>query len=283
MPTIFRFLTALALLATVAGSPALPDTAGDALKAQREQFLAARKALQNRDAQRFRQIAGQLRVYPLYSYLEYMELRQRISHADSGEINRFLETWADQPVSKRLQQAWLYSLARQRRWQQFLEYYDGSGSVKLQCHALQARLETGDTKDIAADIIPLWLVGKSQLDACDPAFKYLYEKGLVSDALRWERIRLAMQNNQPALADWLARKLPAKDAAWVKLWRRAHSNPSATLKNPRLDMNKAVVHDIILHALRRLARFDPEQAHRKWESIRTGYSFTDEQRGSVER
>ena len=283
MPTIFRFLTALALLATVAGSPALPDTAGDALKAQREQFLAARKALQNRDAQRFRQIAGQLRDYPLYSYLEYMELRQRISHADSGEINRFLETWADQPVSKRLQQAWLYSLARQRRWQQFLEYYDGSGSVKLQCHALQARLETGDTKDIAADIIPLWLVGKSQLDACDPAFKYLYEKGLVSDALRWERIRLAMQNNQPALADWLARKLPAKDAAWVKLWRRAHSNPSATLKNPRLDMNKAVVHDIILHALRRLARFDPEQAHRKWESIRTGYSFTDEQRGSVER
>jgi soluble lytic murein transglycosylase len=283
MPTIFRFLTALALLATVAGSPALPDTAGDALKAQREQFLAARKALQNRDAQRFRKIAGQLRGYPLYSYLEYMELRQRISHADTGEIDRFLKTWADQPVSKRLKQAWLYSLARQRRWQQFLEYYDVSGSVKLQCHALQARLETGDTKDIAADIIPLWLVGKSQLDACDPAFKYLYEKGLVSDELRWERIRLAMQNNQPALADWLARKLPARDADWVKLWRRAHSNPSATLKNPRLDMNKAVVHDIILHALRRLARFDPEQAHRKWESIRTGYSFTDEQRGSVER
>ena len=48
-------------------------------------------------------------------------------------------------------------------------------------------------------------------------------------------------------------------------------------------MNKTVVHDIILHALRRLARFDPEQAHRKWESIKTGYSFTDEQRGSVER
>jgi len=283
MPTIFRFLSALFLLVAVAGSPAQPDTSRDMLKTQREQFLAARKALQNRDTKRFRQLAGQLRDYPLYSYLEYMELRQRISRAGNSEIDRFLETWADQPVSKRLKRAWLYSLARRQRWQQLLEYYDGSGGVELQCHALQARIKTGDTKDIAADIIPLWRVGKSQPDACDPAFKYLYDNDHISDELRWERIRLAMQNNQPALADWLARKLPAKDAAWVKLWRNAHSNPSATLKNPRLDMNKAVVHDIILHALRRLARFDPEQAHRKWESIRTGYSFTDEQRGSVER
>jgi soluble lytic murein transglycosylase len=283
MPKIFRFLTALALLITVAGSPAEPDATRDLLKTQRKQFLAARMALQNRDPQGFRKIAAQLHDYPLYSYLEYMELRQRISRAGSSEIDRFLETWADQPVSKRLQRVWLYSLARQRRWPQFLEYYDGSGGVRLQCHALQARIETGDTKDIAADIIPLWRVGKSQHDACDPAFKYLYDKGHISDALRWERIRLAMENNQPALARWLARKLPAKDADWVTLWRTAHRNPSATLKNPRLDMNKAVAHDIILHALRRLARFDPEQAHRKWESIRTGYSFTDEQRGSVER
>jgi len=78
MPTIFRFLTAFFLLATVAGSPAQPDTTLDALKTQREQFLAARKAVQNRDTKRFRQIAGQLRDYPLYSYLEYMELRQRM-------------------------------------------------------------------------------------------------------------------------------------------------------------------------------------------------------------
>jgi soluble lytic murein transglycosylase len=224
-----------------------------------------------------------LRDYPLYSYLEYTELRERISSAGTSEIDRFLETWADQPVSKRLKQAWLYSLARQRRWQQFLEYYDGTSLVTLQCYALQARLETGDTKDIAADIIPLWRVGKSQPDSCDPAFKYLYDKGHINDELRWERIRLAMQNNQPALAGWLARKLPAKDASWVDLWRAAHSNPSATLKNPRLNMNKAVARDIILHALRRLARFDPEQAHRTWESIRTGYTFTDAQRGAVER
>jgi soluble lytic murein transglycosylase len=283
MPTIFRFLAALVLLGAVGGSPAQPDADEDSLQAQRKQFLAARKALESRDTQRFRQLAGELRDYPLYSYLEYMDLRQRISRAGKGEVDLFLKTWADQPVSKRLKQAWLYSLARQRRWQQFLDYYDGSGGVELQCHALQARIKTGDTKDIAADIIPLWRVGKSQPDACDPAFKYLYDNDHISDELRWERIRLAMQNNQPALADWLARKLPATDAAWVKLWRNAHSNPSATLKNPRLDINKTVVHDIILHALRRLARFDPEQAHRKWESIKTGYSFTDEQRGSVER
>ena len=218
MPKIIRLLIVLALLATVAGSPAQTDPSPDVLKVQRERFLAARKALQNRDTERFRQIAQQLRDYPLYSYLEYTELRERIKRAGTSEIDRFLETWADQPVSKRLKQTWLYSLARQQRWQQFLEYYDGSSLVTLQCYALQARLETGDTKDIAADIIPLWRVGKSQPDSCDPVFKYLYDKGHISDELRWERIRLAMQNNQPALAGWLARKLPETDAGWVALW-----------------------------------------------------------------
>jgi soluble lytic murein transglycosylase len=115
MPTIFRFLIALALLATVAVSPAETDPSLDVLKLQRERFLAARKALQHRDTERFRQIAQQLRDYPLYSYLEYTELRERISSAGTSEIDRFLETWADQPVSKRLKQTWLYSLARQRR------------------------------------------------------------------------------------------------------------------------------------------------------------------------
>ncbi|UCC56430.1 MAG: transglycosylase SLT domain-containing protein [Gammaproteobacteria bacterium] len=283
MPAIIRFLTALALLFAVNGGLTQADASREELKVQRERFLAARKALQQRDIERFRQIAQQLRDYPLYSYLEYMELRERLNRAGTDEIDRFLESWADQPVSKRLKQSWLYSLARQKRWQQFLEYYDGSSLVTLQCYALQARLETGDTKDIGADIIPLWLVGKSQADSCDPVFKYLYDKDLISDELRWERIRLAMQNNQPALAGWLARKLPATDASWVNLWREAHSNPSSTLKNPRLNMNKAIAHNIILHALRRLARFDPGHAHRIWESIRTGYSFTDTQRGSVER
>jgi len=283
MPPIFRLLAVLVLLAVVSGTPTQADTPPNDLQVQREQFLEARAALQAHDMEHYRQIAPQLRHYPLYSYLQYMDLRTRLRQASTTEIDRFLKTWADQPVSKRLKQTWLYSLAHQRRWPLFLKYYDGSGYVELQCYALQARLETGDTKDIAGDIIPLWRVGKSQPDACDPAFTYLYNKGLISDELRWDRIRLAIQNNRPALAKWLARKLPAKDADWVALWRNAQSNPSATLKNPRLDVDKAVAREIILHALRRLARFDPEQAHHKWESIRTGYAFTDGQRGSVER
>jgi soluble lytic murein transglycosylase len=283
MTMIFRFVNVFVLLLAVTGSPAQTDISTDELEVQRERFLAARKALQQRDTKEFRQITQELRDYPLYSYLEYMELRERLDRAGTEEIDRFLERYADQPVSKRLKQSWLYSLARRKRWQQFLEYYDGSSLVTLQCYALQARLETGDTKDIGADIIPLWLVGKSRPDSCDPVFQYLYDKDLISDELRWQRIRLAMQNNQPALAGWLARKLPEMDASWVSLWREAHSNPSATLKNPRLNMNKAVAHDIILHALRRLARFDPGQAHRTWEPIRNGYSFTDAQRGSLER
>ena len=287
MPYLLRLLTAITLLAAVSSGLArpdpVPDPMPDPMKAERKLFLEARKALHANQKTRFEQLAAQLQDYPLYSYLQFEELRNRLSRASEEEITRFLKTWADQPVSKRLRQSWLYNLAHHRRWELFLEHYEKSSSVSLQCYALRARLNTGDKQGIVEEIIPLWLVGKSQEKSCDPLFKYLYDGDHITDELLWQRIRLAMKNNQLSLAAYLARKLPAADEAWVKLWQKAHRNPSTTLKNSRLNMNKAIVREIILHALMRIARYDPAQAHNKWESIKSGYSFTADDRGTVER
>ncbi len=278
MPQIPRFLTALFLLAVI--SPAAAKTGS--LEAQRQLFVEARNALNNSQLERYRELAGRLRDYPLYAYLQFEELRTRLSRAEEAEVTDYLDTYPDHPLNKRLREAWLYTLARNQRWKPFLRHYRPSGSVSLQCYALQARLATGRRQGIADDILPLWLVGKSQPKACDPLFKYLQDGGHLTADLLWQRIRLAMQNNRPSLAGYLARRLPAKDRDWVTLWRKAHSNPSSTLKDPRLDRDSPRTREISVHALRRLARFDAEQAHEAWQAIKGQYAFSDAQRRSVE-
>jgi len=278
-PSMLRILTALVLSAAVTTCLAKPAP----LNEQREQFLKARKALQNQQLGRYRELAEQLRDYPLYPYLQYAELRTRLATASEQEVTRFLKTHADLPLGTLLQRAWLNSLARQQRWKLFLKHYRMPQPVELQCYALQARLQTGDRQGIEKDILPLWLVGKSQPDPCDPVFEYLYASDYLSDELVWQRIRLAMKNNRTSLAGYLARRLPDSGEQWVALWRQAHSNPSATLRNPRLEDDTPLTREIILHALRRLARFDPVQAREKWQVIGAGYDFDDAQRGAFER
>jgi soluble lytic murein transglycosylase len=278
MPQIPRFLTAIILLAGISAVPAKTEP----LETQRRLFIEARTSLNNNQLGRYRELAGRLQDYPLYAYLQFEELRTRLNRASEEEITNFLDSYPDHPLNKRLRQAWLYALARNQRWKLFLRHYQPSESVSLQCYALQARLATGRKQGIAADILPLWRVGKSQPKACDPLFKFLQDEGHLTSELLWQRIRLAMQNNRPSLAGYLARRLPKKEQDWVTLWRKAHSNPSSTLKDARLERDSPRTREIIVHALRRLARFNAEQAHTTWEAIRSNYLFSDEQRRSVE-
>ncbi|MDH3561698.1 MAG: transglycosylase, partial [Gammaproteobacteria bacterium] len=138
----------------------------DALVAQRQLFIEALNSLNNNQLKRYRELGSRLQNYPLYAYLQFEELRTRLSRADAAEITNFLDTYPDHPLNNRLRQAWLYSLARNQRWELFLKHYQPTESVSLQCYALQARLATGRKEGLADDILPLWLVGKSQPKAC---------------------------------------------------------------------------------------------------------------------
>ena len=279
MPRKYRLFTSLIVILVAASAMA----ASDPLDKQREQFIEARKALEQKQSARYRELATGLESYPLYPYLEFDALRQRLGDASEGEVLDFIERRTDMPLAGRLKSLWLYTLASQRRWELFLKHYTGSKNATMQCYALRARLNTGDRKGLVDEALALWTVGKSQPKACDPLFDWLYAGNHISDEVTWQRIRLAMAKGQTSLAKFLAKRLPAKEADWVTLWRQAHRNPSDTLRDPRLNQNSGFARDIIRHAIRRIARSDAMHAHRKWESLKGGYSFTPEERGSLER
>jgi len=247
--------------------------AGDSLQDQRDRFLEARDALAARKLDEFRDLEASLRDYPLYPYLQYWYLRDRLIPANRKAIERYIQRYADQPTGALLRRAWLYKLASAHDWQAFLSLYQGDQPVALRCYRLQARLATGKKSQVTADALQLWMVGHSQDDACDPVFRYLENSGAITDALRWQRIRLAIEGGNLSLAEYLAKPLPEPERDWLPLWRAAYARPARLLDSGKLQADNPHTREIILYALHRLARSDVDYAHDRWLEIRPHYHF----------
>lgn len=255
----------------------------DSLAADRALFLKAHKALNEHRFRDYRKLEKQLRDYPLYPYLEFWDMRGNLQHVSNEDIAAFIERYQGDSVSARMRQSWLYQLARQQDWKTFLEVYTGNQPVTLQCYRLQAQIKTGQKQGLADAALKLWLVGKSQVKNCDPVFKYLEDNKLITDELRWQRIRLAMQSGNPSLARYLAKPLPEEDRAWVELWREARQQPAKTLDSPELKKDSAHAREIILYSVRRISQSNADLAFKKWAQLKPRYAFTAAETGELEK
>lgn len=280
-PAIRLFIYFVGLLTAASAAAGIVDS--DSYRDDRALFLKADKALDENRAGDYQRLAEQLQDYPLYPYLQFRELRARLKKADPDEISTFIERHKNDPLGWRLRQAWLYALAKQRDWPQFLAAWHGTQPVKLQCYKLQAQIKTGQTAGLVEHALELWMVGKSQEKACDPVFSYLEDNNKITRDLLWQRIRLAMNSGNTGLARYLAKRLPERDAAWVTLWRAARAKPARTLESAELNKDTPEAREIILYSIRRIARTDADQAHRKWEKLKPRYRFTQEESAQLEK
>jgi len=264
------------------------------LNKQRQLFQQATKALNTNQVTQFNKLKEQLDGYPLQPYLVYLYLQHRLDHLDSAVIADFINQYQDTFFAERLRTRWLAKLAQKKQWSLYLDFYQPTDSSAQQCTYLQALLNTGNQK-LAFERLPnLWLVPRSQDKACDPVFRTYQDKGLLTDALRWQRIELALQHNQYSLAKYLAKSLNnnGEANAWIELWKNAHSNPLAALqklpstvrssKTVSLTQDSTMSRNIIAHALERLARKSTEQAFNAWLRIEPAYQFSSQQKQQIQ-
>ncbi|MEX0951644.1 MAG: hypothetical protein WDZ86_05125, partial [Gammaproteobacteria bacterium] len=228
----------------------------------------------------FQQLARQLKDYPLYVYLRYDELRPRLARAEDAEILEFLEQYPDFPHADSVRQAWLQRLAHHGRWTMYLEHFGDQQGAKLRCLKLQAQIKTGSMDGFADTAKDLWLVGKSQIDECDPVFAHMRQTGLLDDELILERLRLALANNQTGLANYLTRQLSGDAQNRARHWISMHQNPDAGTANPILADNLRA-RELLTYGIRRLARINLDRALQRWPLLQKDYTFTPEQQHQV--
>jgi soluble lytic murein transglycosylase len=92
-----------------------------------------------------------------------------------------------------------------------------------------------------------------------------------------------MQQGNPSLALYLAKKLSAEDLAWVELWRDARNRPVQMLDSPQLKKDSPHAREIILYSVRRIASSNADLSYEKWAQLKPRYKFSDAEIAELEK
>jgi soluble lytic murein transglycosylase len=181
----------------------------------------------------------ELRSYILYDYLIATRLRQALQAAAGPaldtRIEQFLTAHAGEPVATDLRHDWLVSLAARGRWDWFLPRASNLSDPLLRCQRLAGRLAQGVPGDseraaFVSEALALWAEPLQQPAACDGAFNWLRDQGLLTPTLTEARVRAALATGNVALALQLSAALPAMQSAPLLQWARLLQSPAATLR-----------------------------------------------------
>lgn len=245
-------------------------------------FWEAKQALQQGNDARFGRYVAQLHDYPLYPYLIYWRLQRRLSHELPLTIEAYLNQYGDLPIASQLRDNWLYKLAKQRRWEDYLRFYQPTDNDVLRCYFHYAQYKTGDVKAAWAGAKSLWLVGYSQDDACNPLFNAWQKAGGITNKLLLKRIELVMLNRDAALANHLARPLHPAQLHALTLWQLAYDNPSLLFSKTLREDNE-FNRTIIFRTLQYRAKRSPRSTMAQWKKLESKYAFTPDQHTAITR
>lgn len=245
---------------------------------QRRDYAAAQEALLSGNLARYRVLRQRLDTYVLRGYLDYEDLRRRLASAGAPEVHAFLENNTQTPGSDALRKKWLRLLAARGDWENFhRNFRDVEDDPELSCLRLQNLLRSSEAPlTLMNEIGELWRTGKRLPAACNPVFAAWKKAGHLTADRVWERIRLAMENRRPSLAEELAHYLDPGERVWVARWIAMHHNPPAELDRLRYPLETPVARMVVRHGIVRLAMRDPAEAVRRWQAIKERHQLFGE-------
>ena len=250
------------------------STAGADLHAQRQSFLDAEVAFIKGNQEQFCNFLAELKDYPLYPYLVFMDIRENIGLGREKEILSFISEYQSSPLSGQLRQSWLNYLAAGNQWRRLVRDYRAPASEAVQCAYGRALLETGETGKAWIEAEKLWLHGRSRPKGCDPLFDAWRAHGKLTPDLVRQRIELAMAQNQTRLAGYLKRYLPDDEKPWVDLWLSVLNRPSGIADRDWSSVDPRVAGAILTHAMGRLIRQDTPEAALIFDKLKAAQNLS---------
>ena len=163
--------------------------------------------------------AGQAYLDKFHGYLKWSS---QLPTTTDPDFLSFIEF--PSPLTTKLREKWLYQMAYSKRWADFHTAYRGSNDVSLQCYA-QTALYNLDYKDEALkSALPLWLNGNRQPAACNTLFKLLLANNAFSVPQLQQRLTLALEKSNHALAITILKQLKLPQEA--DLLEQIHKKPT---------------------------------------------------------
>jgi soluble lytic murein transglycosylase len=271
---VTRFATIrslIVLLAALGGAGPGAQPAGDDAVVRAE-FLAAYRAAALGEATAPPSAA--LSDYVLFDYVEMVRLEHALGLATgaAGDVDRaaeaFIATHEGEPVSRRVVQAWLESLARRGLSTLLVSHFEPEAAgTALECRYLDARIELGHGAAIADAVRELWRNGAQLPPDCEPVFVWGRDHGVIDTAAIADRVAALLENGNTGFARVVAQRLPAASATRFLGWAALIEEPAAEFDRLADDPTASPGIDAVLDAWSRFARNDPSAAAARIEHL----------------
>ena len=203
----------------------------------------------------------------LYPWLQATVLRKQLATVEPARVRATLARMGEQPAAKWLRTLWLQELARREDWASLREDWRDSDDIALRCAYLRARMPAGDAVDPAwlADARALWLTAGSLPKHCDAPMAKLAALGKLDEALRWQRIDLAIAEGEAGVVRFVGRGLGPEGSRLADAYASYLATPTPAVPAgwPVDARSRAVV----ATGLSRLARRDPDRAQALFDAL----------------
>jgi soluble lytic murein transglycosylase len=198
-------------------------------------------------------------AYPLTYLLEYQQLKAHFSRNSLFAVQSFIKDNLDRRASYDLQRNYLYYLAENQYWDEYLSFYPQlPDSLNLKCFHFQARLAGDQANQIWTDVQKTWLTGSSLPNACDSVFAYYLDNKQISQALIFQRFHLAYVNNKTSLMSYLITLMDKKNKVLAKQLYVLYKTPTTLLNSPIFNNKEHASHDFLVASIKHLAKKDIE-------------------------
>ena len=206
----------------------------------------------------------------LNRFIDYLAWSKTLPTTPSPAFLEFIDSKA--PLSRKLREKWLYSLARNKDWKTYAEHYQDSSDVSLQCYEQFSRDQ--DHQAVADAAKKIWLTGKNLPPACDKLFSLLIDDNVITNNLILERVTLALENRNVALAKYLVAHAKLPNPYEKRTLELIQKQPTriASLSPSKLHSN------YYLYGLKRLISSNPKRAIELWDEIKTKTLLTEKQK-----
>ncbi|SQD77785.1 transglycosylase SLT domain-containing protein [Moritella yayanosii] len=224
-------------------------------------------------------------AYPLTYLLEYQQLKAHFSRDSLSAVQAFIQDHLDRRVSYDLQRSYLYYLAKNQYWREYLSFYPRlPNSVDLKCYHFQARLAGDQADDIWIDVQKTWLTGASLPKACDSVLQYYLDSKKISQTLILQRFHLAYVKNKTSLMSYLITLMDKNNKRLATQLYALHKTPTKVLNSPLfkdrsfnrdlLNREAQASHVFLAASIKRLAKKDIELGLNAYLAYERKRSFT---------
>ena len=262
---------ALTLLALLAGPPAMVAMAAPAERGDLA-FLTARDAYRSGERVRLARQVDALQGHPLQAWAEYWSLRLKLDDGDASGVADYLARHPNAYLAEKLRADWLRVLGKKADWESFRRELPGLAlpDAEVSCYAAQAAAT-------AEMVRPLWTGGQELPQACEQLVDQLVAaRGLSIDEV-WQRVRRLFEAKRVGAARNAAAYLPAAEGWDGRGLESIAQSPSRHLdKLPGGWDGRRGSREVVLFAVQRLARSDPQDAAKRF--LRIEMRFPDEER-----